>query len=117
MTVTLRLLLRVGRLGGFLFPARAAQDVAQPIVAFVTGELVDRSVGPNHRVGHGPGPRPRRRIVYREAVLEGVGIEAREAFDEMEVRAGAAEARLVGEVGRVDDERVALPVSARIADP
>src|SRR5207253_1774753 len=92
IAVTSRLLLVVG-LGGLLFPARAAQDVAQAVVAFVAGEFVDRAAGPDHRIRRGPRPRPRRGILDREAVLDRVRVEARDAFHEMEIRAGAPEVR------------------------
>ena len=89
----------------------------QAVVPLVAGVLVDRPVGLRHRIRHGPRPRPRRRIVDREAIVERVGVDAREALDEVQILARSAEVRPVGEVRRVDDQRVALPAAARVAHP
>jgi hypothetical protein len=63
-------------------------------------------------------PRPvRRRIVHREPIEQRVGVDASEALDDVQVLARTAEARLVGEVRRVDHERVAFPASDRVAHP
>ena len=60
-------------------------------------------------------------ILERRLVLDGVGIEKLPALDHVQLRAveiaGAIEPGLVVEVRDVDDQRVAFPVAARIAEP
>ena len=78
-----------------LLVAGARQDIAQAVVPLVAGELVDRAVGSDDRIGDRPRSRPGRRIFDREPVVDGVGVDAREPFDQMEVRARAAGLRFV----------------------
>ena len=52
-----------------------------------------------------------------EAVLDRVGVDAREALDQVQLLGGAPELGLLGEVDRVDDQRRAFPVAARVAHP
>src|SRR5258708_12515113 len=84
---TLRLLLRRFR-DGLLLVSRAREDVAEAVIAFVARELVDRSLGLHDRIGDGPRSRPGRRIIQREAVLDRLGVDARQPLSYMKVRAG-----------------------------
>jgi len=68
-----------------------------------------------------------RGIVYREFVENGVRVDAREALDQAQsivgspkrasLHAGANVTRLIREVGGLDNQRVALPVTQRISHP
>ena len=60
---------------------------------------------------------PGRRIIDRELVEERIRVDAREAFDQMQVRGGSSETRLLGEIGRVDDKRLAFPMATRVPGP
>jgi hypothetical protein len=51
----------------------------------VAGELVYRLIDPMQMQYGGPGPRPHRRIVNRELVRQRVGVNRREAFDDVQV--------------------------------
>ena len=74
--------------------------------------LEDRSGNSRPRHHRAPRLRVRTRIGDGEFVLQRVGIDAREAFDHARVGGRSLQARLAPEVDRVDDERVAFPVSA-----
>ena len=65
----------------------------------------------------GPGSRPRRWILDRDGVLDRVRVETCPPFDEMQVFLGSLEVRLGAEIGDVDDQRIALPASSRVAPP
>ena len=108
----------------YFFRPRGAQDEPQAVVAFVTSVLVNRPVPFTHDDFRRPGPHPRGRILDREAVGDIVGPRG-EAFDDVQAvarenvrpRRGrrAAKRRPVGEVRRVDDQRVAFPAPPGIA--
>ena len=78
-----------------------------------------------HRQRHGEGARERGRIVDRVLVEQRVVVDAREALRQPQGGAGPHRAddgrveagRLIGEVGRLDDERITLPVAAGVAHP
>src|SRR5207253_7659761 len=42
---------------------------------------------------------------------------AREAFDQMQILVRSPEMSLISEIGRVDDQRISLPMAARIPHP
>src|SRR5256885_7253985 len=94
-----------------LLDARAAQDVFERVISLVAGVFEDLLVAGDPRILPGPRPVPCRRILDRESVEDGVRIDPREPFDNVQVLAGAFVTRLVREVGRVDDERVAFPTA------
>src|SRR5207244_715918 len=113
------LLLRAALLDGvlgFLLP-RAAQHSAERVVALMARVLVETLGRGIPRIFARPRPIPRLRIVDREAVPHRARVDAGEALDDVQLIARALELRLVGEVRRVDDERVALPVPDRVAHP
>src|SRR5262249_44990634 len=81
-----------------------------------TGELED-GLGLVSREWHRerPRPRPRRRIVHGHRPLDGVIRRRREALDQTERRGvGIAIRASILVVGRLDDERVAVPVATGI---
>ena len=103
--------------GLFLREASAPEDVRHAVVPFVAGILVQRTLGRDHRNFRAPWPGPRVGIVNRKLVEDPVGAHAREAFDDMQGGTRSLERGPVGEIRRVDDERVALPAAARVAGP
>src|SRR5580693_8731909 len=78
-----------------------AQNIAQRVVGLVARVLKDVLAGGRPGVLAGPRPRPRRRIVDREAVEERIGRNARESLDHVQVVARSSESGLVVEIGRV----------------
>src|SRR5207253_4219494 len=100
-----------------LLEAVAAKHVGDRLVPFVARVLVDQFVLQLQRNHHGPRRGPRRRVVHRELVFEDLRPDAREALGEPQVLVRPREIALRREVRRVDDERVAFPVSARVAVP
>src|SRR4029453_8770564 len=94
------------------------------VVALVTGVFVDRLRRSRQGQLALPRPRKRGRVVDFELVEQRIGIQKPEPLDEVKVTvptkvaAGIAiKPAAIIEVRRVDDERVALPVSDRITDP
>src|SRR5438445_9399059 len=111
-------LLRRGFGGCFLVDGpRAAQDAEHPAVSFVARIFVDQALRLYHWHLRGPRLRPGRRVVDRERVQQVIGIDTRETLDEMHVRPGASQRRVLVEVLCVDDERGALPVTGGLAGP
>jgi hypothetical protein len=68
----------------------------------MTGVFVDRIFALAHGNHCSPRPRPHRRIVDRELVEESVGVGAREALDQVRVRAGVWQAGFAFEIRGVD---------------
>src|SRR2546428_11825681 len=66
---------------------------------------------------HCPECGPGRRVLNGQSVLDRAGVDACKTLDQMEVSAGAPEIGLVGEIRRVDDQRIAFPATARVAYP
>src|SRR4029453_17760515 len=100
--------------------AGRAQHVLQSEVSFVARVFVDETVDAIPRHLHRPRPRPRLGIGNGELVVDRPVARAREPFDQAHVLRRVLErraARFVGEVCRFDDERVALPVTAPVAEP
>src|SRR5437773_2622248 len=72
------------------------------------------------RLHEGPGLRPRRRILERGVVVDALGADGHEVFDQTNVAEGdtrldavphAAPTLLVRKIGGFDDESIALPVA------
>src|SRR6185436_17000950 len=103
--------------GLFLGVASAPEDARHAVVAFMAGILEQRPLGGDHRNFRAPWPGPCGGIVNRKLVEDPVGADAREAFDDMQRCTRSLERGPVGEIRRVDDERVALPAAARVAGP
>ena len=107
------------------FPAAASLSAAraprsmllQRVVPLVARVLVELLVARHPRVFAGPGPVPRLGIFDGEPVQQRLVVDAREPLDDFQLLARSVELRLVGEVRRLDDERVAFPPADRIAQP
>src|SRR5213593_1118290 len=110
-------LLRGGFGSPLLLGPRAGERVPDTVVAFVAGVLEDRPNGLRHRRFRRPRRRPRGGIVDRESIPEGAGVHAREAFDDAHVLARPPEWILAVQIRRLDDEGIALPMTAGIAHP
>ena len=83
----------------------------------MTGVLVDALVARHPRVLACPRAVPRCRVLDGKPIEHRLRIQSREALDDVQLVAGAAELGLVGKVGCVDDQRIPFPVSDRIAHP
>ena len=66
---------------------------------------------------HRPRLRPHRGILDRGRVLERLRVEARPPFHEVEILVRPLEIRLGREVRHIDNQRVALPATARVPPP
>src|SRR6202020_3241536 len=86
----------------------AARLVIDPVllVALLLELLLDR-----------PRLRPHRRIFNGRDIFERIRRGPRPALNEVQVLARAAIIRLRAEIRDVDDERISLPVAARVAEP
>ena len=101
--------------GRALFGARARQDTGEPEVAFVTGVLVDVLIAAPQRNHQRPRPGPGLRIVDRDSILQRIRSDASEALGQTQ-RVGCDQ-EAAAQIGGLDDQRVAVPVTARIAEP
>src|SRR4051812_15258775 len=97
------------------FHPLCAQDVGHAIVAFVARVLVHREGRPLERVLTGPRGVPGVGIFDRELIADGVGVGVGEPLGHLQVLGRAAERGAIGEVGRLDDQGVAVPARARVA--
>src|SRR5438552_12522885 len=111
-TVSLLLLLR-----SFVFFPAAAQNTDHAVISLVARILIKltATLPPGDR--DCPGPGPGCRIIECNFVIECVRFETRDALDHVQVAGGASEICFVAEIRRIDHERVAFPVSARVTHP
>src|SRR5437899_12577847 len=91
---------------GLFSEARTPQDVAERVVAFVARVLEQQVAGGRPHLFTRPRPLPRGRIFDAEPIAERLRIDSREALDDVQVLARAAETRLVGAIRRIHHERV-----------
>src|SRR5262245_53769203 len=101
---------------------RALQQVDDVVVVLVTRVLVHLLVGidPRPRNHRGPRPRPRVWILDRELVADGPRVDAREPLGDAKgrwIRVLENHAFVGPEIRRFDDQRVAIPAAARVAEP
>src|SRR5579864_1959123 len=94
--------------GFLLIGPGSREDSCHAVVPLVAGVLEDRALGPDAGDLGGPRLSERRRVIDREGIEERIRIDTREALDQVHILAGAAEGGLVGEVGGVDHQGVAL---------
>ena len=103
---------------GAIHSAIALQEPDHSKITFVTPRFVidpiQLTVLPDQYLLRGPGACPRRRILDRDHILEGVCVTTRPALDEMQVLAGILKVEIRFEIGDIDDQRVALPPAARV---
>src|SRR5882672_8010171 len=83
----------------------------------MTCVLVDLSVASRHRNLRSPWPDPGRGIIRSELVEQIVGVNPPETLSEVESLCRASEVRLVAEIRRLDDERIAVPSPPAVAEP
>jgi hypothetical protein len=96
------------------------ENEAHPVVAFVAGDLEQRTLRLGHRLLDRPAPGKDTWILNRRSIGQGVGVGAGETLDDSQIliaqsaQESDTEAALVVEleVLRFDDERVAVPAAA-----
>src|SRR5262245_19931043 len=92
------------------------QKARQPVVALVTARLGVNPILlirlPVERVLDRPWPRPCRGVLHRGHVFDGVRAGPCIALHDMHIAARPHEVHLEGEVGDIDDERIAFPAPA-----
>src|SRR5260221_34983 len=94
--------------------ASSAENISQAVIAFMAGVLERSLTRIFLRQVHRKGPRPGpcRRIVTGHRPLDSLRAHRLEALDETQrVATGAAVGDLILEVGRLDDQRVAVPMA------
>src|SRR4026209_1951005 len=94
---------------GTLFLTRSAQNAFHAVVPFVAGVLEHVLAGVQVWDRHGPLFGEGAGIDHRDAVVDLSRRHARKTLDEVEILGGPSIKDLVGEVARVDDERITFP--------
>src|SRR6187401_1218839 len=110
---------------GLLVRPRATQDVEQRVVALVTSVFVVAVVVvPLQWVLNRPRLRPCLRVVDAHLVQDHVGTHSREPLGDRDIAAvprttaiDADTGREAADILRLDNERVAVPVTARVTHP
>src|SRR6516164_6685216 len=101
-----------------VFDPSSVEQAGKALIAFDAARLGIKSVLFVALSGEflldGPGPGPHGLIFDRDLVCEGLWPRARPSFNEMQVLARPLEIGFRTEVGHVDHQRVALPVTARV---
>src|SRR5262245_60335486 len=80
----------------------------------MAGVFEERTLASSHGNFHGPWLRKCLRVIDCELVQKRVGIKALETFGQPHVFARATESSSVREIRRLDNERVAFPMAARV---
>src|SRR5580704_18348296 len=101
---------------GFSFSG-SLENVGKRIVAFVAGVLKDGTGRASKRIFDHPRLRKHRRVLHRCAVEQRVAVDGLEALRHVEMLRCAVGFRLRVEIGRVDDQRIAFPVTDGVAQP
>src|SRR5262249_34260080 len=102
---------------------RGGQTIGHRVISLVACVLEHLVGAPRHRDSNRPRLRPRLRVVHRVLVLKLVRANPRKPLDQTDAFWGSARTatrahlRLASEVGGLHHERVALPTTARIAQP
>jgi len=104
--------------------AVSPEQIRQRVVAFVAGVFVNRSGRPRHRQFAFPGLHEGGGVVDLEPVEQGIGVEKTEPLYQVKISVPPevaaripVEAAAVVEVRRAHDQRLAFPVTDRIAQP
>ena len=95
-----------------LLGSRAGQDAGETDVPFVTAGLVDHFIRAPEAVLQRPRLGERLRVRDSQPVVDGVVVDAGEAFDQLEILRGTMKPPAAVEVRRLDNERLALPPAA-----
>src|SRR5579863_9162267 len=105
-----------GACGGLVLGTGSLEDAQHAEITLVAGvlvELIPRVAQRDHR---GPRLGPGGGIIDRDFVLKAVGASAGEALNDVQLIARVHEGSgLV--VGGIDDQRIALPMTARVTEP
>src|SRR5205807_2713487 len=86
-------------------------------IPLVAGPLVDRPLRLRHRNLCGPRFGPGGGIFGGELVRDRIVGTAREAFHQMQLLAGSSEGASSSEIGRVNHQRIAVPMANRVSLP
>ena len=96
--------------------ARPAQQRRQAVIPLVAARLIINLV---RRIAlllqlllDGPWSRPRRRVVNGDHILDGVRVETRPPFHQMQIFVSSLKIEFRREIRDVDDERVAVPMAS-----
>src|ERR1051326_1460063 len=96
--------------------ASPAQQPRQAVIPLVAARLIINSV---RRIAlllqlllDGPWSRPRRRVVQGDHILDGIRVETRPSFHQMQIFVRSLKIEFRREVRDVYDERVALPMAS-----
>src|SRR5579863_6839461 len=103
-------------LGGLLFPPGADEDAGHAVVALMAGGIEDHLasvVSLAHLDENGPGPGPGFGIVEGDFALQIVGVDAGVALGHL-VGVDVGPAKALREIGGLDAESVAFPMTARV---
>src|SRR5262245_52116139 len=104
--------------GRLLLGASPSKDVRHHVVVpLMTSVLVDFVGGPFEPNRSRPGRRPRRGVRQRDFVVDPVDRRACKALDHVEVLGRSEKAALWRKVRGLDNQRVALPSTARVPEP
>src|SRR5262245_58592171 len=98
-------------------PPGAAQNIFERVVGFMTGIFVNMLVGGRPGELAGPRPCPGGWILNRKSIQQRIGGDARETFDNVQVLARSTVSRFVREIGCIDNECVAFPMTDGVAHP
>src|ERR1700730_5051647 len=101
--------------------ASAPQEMAHLVIMFVASILVHLLGGINAGPGnsHGPRPRPGVGVLHRVFVIDCPGVHPGEALSKAEGRriSFLEDVGIRPEIGGLEDQCIAIPMAARIAQP
>src|ERR1700680_2009141 len=111
-------------LGSVVLGPRGPENVGNAVVGLVTCVLKDRTVALHHRNGCGPRSGEGCGIVHCNFVVDCVGVDTREALDQMQVRRFGksvwnAETSyiVITEIGHINYEGGSFPMTSRVSHP
>ena len=101
----------------FLKRSGTGENSGHPEIALVAGVFINGTLGLAHGNRATPGSNKCSGVIHREFVDEGVRINARKTLDDVQILCGISVGRFVREIGGVHNQRIALPMAPRIAEP